>query len=188
MAGQLSVSGNIEFNASSRSPRLLFCALAPDASFTASRLRDADIHTARVHDAEELAIAISAASPDLIVLSPEMLRNILNARPPATVRFDDLEYALTGLRSRSADIVRMLAKGLRNQEIANSLGLSLRTVKSILSSLYVRYEVTNRTELLGMLMEQGYLAATQSPSTRISKPNRITRSGPVIVSSKREYA
>jgi len=188
MAGPLSVGRTTDFNSSSRTPRLLFCALASDGSQDVPQLRSADIRVARVHDAAELANAISAVSPDLIVLSPAMLRNVLNNRSGSADCFHDLEYSLSGLRSRNADVVRMVAKGLRNQEIADSLGLSLRSVKSILSALYLRYEVTNRTELLGLLIEQGHLAALRSPPNRAPKLNDSRRCEPVTISSRQEYA
>src|SRR5581483_1112976 len=102
---------------------------------------------------------VSHTTPDLIVLSLETLQKLFSKTTLPVNSTDDLERALWGLRDRQAEIVRMIAKGLRNREIANSLGLSSRTVKAILSSLYLRYDVTNRTELLGLLMEQGHLAA-----------------------------
>jgi DNA-binding CsgD family transcriptional regulator len=141
--------------------KLLFC--GPDGRDCGNLglLNTANVCTIDIHSAEELSSAVAATTPDLIVLSLEALRRVL---PNQTISFnaaEDLEYALSGLHPRQADIIRMLAKGLRNHEIGATLGLSSRTVKAILSSLYLRYDVTNRTELLGLLMEQGHLAAPQ---------------------------
>ena len=54
-------------------------------------------------------------------------------------------------------ILAMLAKGQTNDEIAKALRLSSRTVKRILSSLFERLQVTNRTELAGRVAELSLL-------------------------------
>jgi DNA-binding NarL/FixJ family response regulator len=54
-------------------------------------------------------------------------------------------------------ILSMLAKGQTNNEIAQALRLSSRTVKRVLSSLFERLEVTNRTELVGRAAELSLL-------------------------------
>ncbi len=156
------------------SPRLLFCGPGGKAYRNLELFRKADVCALDVFSAEELSEVVSATAPDLIVLSPEALRRVLSNQAHSSSSIEDLEYALLGLRDRQAEIIRMIAKGLRNREIAASLGLSCRTVKAILSSLYLRYDVTNRTELLGLLMEQGHLAATQ----HLAKPTSV-REGPL---------
>jgi DNA-binding NarL/FixJ family response regulator len=54
-------------------------------------------------------------------------------------------------------ILAMLVKGQTNDEIAKALRLSSRTVKRILSSLFERLQVTNRTELAGRVAELSLL-------------------------------
>jgi DNA-binding CsgD family transcriptional regulator len=143
------------------SPRLLFCGPTGSGQQNLDLFSKVDVCAVDVQSAEELSRAVSATAPDLIVLSLEALRRVFANGTSSFNSAEDLEYALLGLRARQADIVRMIAKGLRNREIARSLGLSSRTVKAILSALYLRYDVTNRTELLGLLMEQGHSAAPQ---------------------------
>jgi DNA-binding CsgD family transcriptional regulator len=164
-------------------PKLLFCSPTGRSSQNLQFLNKADVCALNIHSAAELLRAVSAAAPDLIVLDFETLRKILAAGNLSFTSAEDLEYALSGLNSRQADIVRMIAKGLRNREIASSLGLSSRTVKAILSSLYLRYDVTNRTELLGLLMEQGHLAATQ-PHARTDSEWESTRTPMPIVARR----
>lgn len=150
------------FNSFTSNPRLLFCGPACKDHLNLQLLNKANICAVDIHSVKELSQAVSATAPDLIVLDLDTLRRVLANEILPSNSAEDLEYALFGLHARHADIVRMIAKGLRNREIATSLGLSSRTVKAILSSLYLRYDVTNRTELLGLLMEQGHLAAAQA--------------------------
>jgi LuxR family maltose regulon positive regulatory protein/serine/threonine-protein kinase PknK len=50
------------------------------------------------------------------------------------------------LNGREIDILRLLARGLANKEIARTLGLTINTVKWYLKSIYVKLGVTRRGE------------------------------------------
>lgn len=150
-----------DFRSFTSNPRLLFCGPKGKDHHNLEMLNKAHVCTLDIRNAKELSQALSAIAPDLIVLDFETLSRVLFNETLARNSLEDLEYALLGLCARQADVIRMIAKGLRNREIANSLGLSCRTVKAILSSLYLHYDVTNRTELLSLLMEQGHMAATR---------------------------
>lgn len=50
------------------------------------------------------------------------------------------------LSERELEVLRYLAKGLRNQEIADSLYISLNTVKTHLKHIHSKLDVNNRTE------------------------------------------
>ena len=53
------------------------------------------------------------------------------------------------LNSRQQSVLFLLCKGLRNAEVGRQLGISERTVKGYVSQLFLIYDVTNRTELVG---------------------------------------
>jgi DNA-binding NarL/FixJ family response regulator len=135
---------------------LLLCDQDGNAPTLLNDLQQAELCTAEVSDLETLFNVLLRISPDLVVLTKGLLEEMLTKERRHIDPAEDLECALIDLRPRDADVIRMLAKGLRNHEIASSLGLRVRTVKSILSILYLRHDVTNRTELLGLLMEQGH--------------------------------
>jgi DNA-binding CsgD family transcriptional regulator len=185
----MSISSSVEFpategpksNSFTPSPRLLFCGPAGKGHLSLEFFSKADIRAVDIRSAEELWNVVSATAPDLIAFSPEILRRVLSRKADPLGSPDELEYALSGLQARQADIIRMVAKGLSNREIATSLGLSSATVKSILSSLYLRFEVANRTELLGVLMESGHLAATETGSKSNSARKEPQNSRPTII-------
>jgi DNA-binding CsgD family transcriptional regulator len=171
---------------STAGPRLLFCGPTGKGQPNLEQLNQADVCAVDIRSAGELSSALSAIAPDLVVLSLEAVRRLLSDKTFVLNSAEDLEYALSGLRTRHADIIRMMAKGLRNHEIANSLGLSSRTVKAILSSLYLHYDVTNRTELLGLLMEQGHLAAAQVYPMPVLERDALRNAKPTIVSGNQK--
>jgi DNA-binding NarL/FixJ family response regulator len=79
------------------------------------------------------------------------------ARAPSSAR---PSLILTG---REHEVVRAVCEGLSNKAIAHRLGISEKTVKNHLFSVYRRTKVTGRTQLVLWAMKQG-LATSGSPS------------------------
>lgn len=61
------------------------------------------------------------------------------------------------LSPRETDVVRMVAAGLRNKEIAHRLSISEGTVKSYLHAIYEKLDVHGRVELTLYAQENGLL-------------------------------
>lgn len=61
----------------------------------------------------------------------------------------------TDLTPRESDVVRQVAQGQRNKEIARSLGITEGTVKMHLHNLYEKLGVASRTELALLAKEHG---------------------------------
>ncbi len=59
------------------------------------------------------------------------------------------------LSPRETDVVRMVAKGLRNKEIASKLTITEGTVKSYLHSIYEKLGVKGRVELTLLAQDKG---------------------------------
>jgi DNA-binding NarL/FixJ family response regulator len=57
------------------------------------------------------------------------------------------------LTLREQEIAKLIANGLRNKEIADQLNISEVTVKSHLTNIYRKLEVSNRTSMLRILRE-----------------------------------
>ena len=80
---------------------------------------------------------------------------------------------LSLLSKREMDVVRSLAEGLTNREIAERLGLSQHTIKNYLFRVYDKLGVSSRLELLFMTLTQN--GAAQPEGTAGNRPeNRRT--------------
>ena len=61
------------------------------------------------------------------------------------------------ISSRELEILRLAARGLSNKEIALTLELSSRTIKSYLSEIFSKFNVGNRTEAVITALRAGIL-------------------------------
>ena len=61
------------------------------------------------------------------------------------------------LTPREIDVLRLLAEGLANKDIAARLYLSINTVRIHSSNLYAKLEVANRTQAVARARVLGYL-------------------------------
>ncbi len=77
----------------------------------------------------------------------------VSGRPPVPVE-DALVEPLTG---REMDVLRLIAAGHANKEIAQKLSVSLRTVKFYATTLYAKLGVTGRTQAIHRARELGLL-------------------------------
>jgi DNA-binding NarL/FixJ family response regulator len=61
---------------------------------------------------------------------------------------------LQRLNKRQRDILNLISKGFHNAEVGRHMNLSERTVKGYISQLFLIFDVTNRTELVGRLLSE----------------------------------
>ncbi len=63
------------------------------------------------------------------------------------------------LTPRELDVVRLVAEGGSNDEIAHALGIGSKTVETHLGRLFERYDIASRTELATRALREGWLDA-----------------------------
>jgi two-component system, NarL family, response regulator LiaR len=62
--------------------------------------------------------------------------------------FNQQEMDKLGLSKREIEVLELMAKGLSNQEIAENLFVSLNTIKTHSSNLFVKLDVKRRTQAI----------------------------------------
>ena len=103
---------------------------ALDAGAVGYLLKDAD--------PEDLISGVRAVSRGESPLHPRVARQLLSARAERSQAVD--------LTPREAEVLGLVRQGLANKQIARRLGISERTVKAHLTSVFQRIGVADRTQ------------------------------------------
>ena len=97
---------------------------------------------------EELYAAIRAAAEGKPLLTSSVASRLMERmRGPA----------IEALSPREIDVLKLVARGANNQEIANQLYITQATVKSHLIRIYGKLNVSDRTAAVTKALEQGIL-------------------------------
>lgn len=107
-------------------------------------------------DPDDLAGAVRAAARGDGLVSPAVTKRIIGEfarrRPPVS---GGTQAASEGLSAREVDIVRALAEGLSNAEIAERLFLEISTVKSHLSRITTKLDLRDRVQIVVWAFRHG---------------------------------
>lgn len=107
-------------------------------------------------DRQTLLDTITAAARGETLLKPEILSRVLALQqaPSSTLTGTKEESPLT---KRELEVLRAVALGERNKEIAYKLGISERTVKAHLTSIYNKFGVDSRAAAVAIATQNGFL-------------------------------
>jgi two-component system response regulator NreC len=100
---------------------------------------------------EELVQAVRAAASGGIFLTPQLGARIAAAPPESSGPPDDLT-------EREVEVLRLIALGHTNAEIAGQLFLSVRTVESHRAHIQHKIRLTSRAELVHYALEHGLMS------------------------------
>ena len=68
--------------------------------------------------------------------------------PAVDFKVDDEKVKTLGISKREYEVLELMAKGLSNQEIADRLFVSLNTIKTHSSNLFLKLETKRRTQAI----------------------------------------
>lgn len=110
----------------------------------------------------DLVNAVRAVHSGESVLHPSIASKVLNrfVRTP-----DDSQRRVTfeALSKREKDILRLATRGLSNQEIADQLCISIRTVQGHLTHIFNKLQVGSRTEAVVRGLKEGWITLDDVP-------------------------
>lgn len=106
-------------------------------------------------DRETLLNTIRAAARGQTLLKPEIMARLMTRTQHASARTPDTAgVTLTG---RELEVLRAVARGERSKEIAFTLGISERTVKAHIASIFSRLGVDSRASAIAAAARLGLL-------------------------------
>ncbi len=104
-----------------------------------------------------LVEAVRAATADESLISPSVTTRLLRTLSPGPAA-RTAHTPRPALTSRELDVVRLVARGRTNAEIADELFLSLSTVKTHLGAVQGKLGARNRVEIAAWVWESGAVA------------------------------
>jgi len=110
----------------------------------------------------ELVDAVRQVHAGESVLHPAIARKVLNRFVPAPDKSSRPKPAEM-LSERELEVLRLATRGLSNQEIADELCLSLRTVQAHLGHIFSKLQVSSRTEAVVHALKQGWVTLEDIP-------------------------
>lgn len=115
----------------------------------------------------QLIAAIRAVAGGATVFQPSVTERLLRMADRVHV---DTEAPIERLTGRELEVVRLMAGGYSNREIAHALGTAEGTIKNHVSSILAKFGVRDRTRAVLKALEAGLLHGPEgaSPSTAAS--------------------
>ena len=104
---------------------------------------------------ESLLDTIHAAARGETLLKPEILARVL--APPAQPKPAPVSQTDSTLTERELEVLQAASRGERNKEIAYKLGITERTVKAHLQSIYQKFGVDSRAAAVAVAAQRGWL-------------------------------
>ncbi len=137
-----------------RVPGIVVLADSPTGDFVREAI-ESGIRAVLPRDATsaEIFAAAEAAAAGLIALDPTSFDAALSARINGARA--ESGVATQALSPREIEVLRMMAEGLGNKEIAWRLKISEHTVKFHISSIFTKLDVSSRTEAVTLGMRLG---------------------------------
>jgi two-component system, NarL family, response regulator LiaR len=101
--------------------------------------------------ADDLARAIRAAHSGRATLAPEAAQALVNAANQPTIPGQDLTV-------REREVLALMVEGLNNTQIAARLVVSPSTIKTHVSNILSKLEVTSRSEAVALALRSGLVS------------------------------
>jgi len=110
----------------------------------------------------ELIEAVRQVHAGESVLHPAIARKVLNRFVPSSGKAGG-QKSMEVLSDREIEVLRFATRGLSNQEIADELCLSLRTVQAHLGHIFNKLQVSSRTEAVVRALKEGWVTLEDIP-------------------------
>ena len=115
---------------------------------------------------EQLVAGIRSVCSGEALLAPSVTRRVIEEfvrRPPEAARTAPVE--IEELTPRESEVLKLIARGLSNAEIAQSLVVSETTVKTHVARVLMKLQLRDRVQAVVMAYESGLVQAGDAGST-----------------------
>jgi DNA-binding NarL/FixJ family response regulator len=142
--------------------RILILSAYDDEPYVLALLRaGADGYLLKTAESRELLAAVKQVAAGRSFIDPSLAPTVIAGlvKPPAADRLSD----------RELEVVRGVAKGWTNREIAHQLAISDRTVQGHLANIFAKLHVTSRTELVTVALQRDLITLDDTQDAPASR-------------------
>lgn len=132
---------------------LMVTMLEDDESVFAAMRAGARGYVLKGANQADILLAIRAVARGEVIFGPGIARRLL--RFFSTLKLHVPQRVLPGLSERETELLALMAQGKSNQEIADHLGLTLKTVRNHVSNIFSKLQVADRTQAILRAREAG---------------------------------
>lgn len=113
--------------------------------------------------AAQLTAGVRTAAVGDVLLAPLLTRRLIDGHLQGTDRVARASEVLARLSPREQDVLRLVARGMSNEEVAAALFIAPATVKTHVSALLDKLGARDRVQLVVQAYETGVLQPGQPP-------------------------
>jgi DNA-binding NarL/FixJ family response regulator len=132
---------------------LMVTMLEDDESVFAAMRAGARGYVLKGANQADILLAIRAVASGEIIFGPGIARRVL--RFFSTIRPQAPQRVFPDLSERETELLALMAQGKSNQEIADQLDLSLKTVRNHVSNIFSKLQVADRAQAILRAREAG---------------------------------
>ena len=107
--------------------------------------------------AAEIIEGIHAAARGESLLHPAVAKRVIQEFQRMRAAAENAPELICELTARETEVLRLIADGKRNREIADALFLSEKTVKNYISNILYKLQVNSRTEAALLAVKRGLI-------------------------------
>jgi DNA-binding NarL/FixJ family response regulator len=104
---------------------------------------------------EDLSRAIRAVHTGDTIIAPDLAQKMLNTFESGKI--SGSSRLIPPLTERELEVIRALAQGMSDRQIANSLGISEKTVRNHTSNIYRKLHIFDRTQAVIYAIREGVI-------------------------------
>jgi DNA-binding NarL/FixJ family response regulator len=132
---------------------LMVTMLEDDESVFAAMRAGARGYVLKGANQADILLAIRAVARGEVIFGPGIARRLL--RFFSTIRPNAPQRVFPDLSERETELLALMAQGKSNQEIADQLGLTLKTVRNHVSNIFSKLQVADRAQAILRAREAG---------------------------------
>ena len=125
---------------------LMVTMLEDDESVFAAMRAGARGYVLKGANQADILLAVRAVARGEVIFGPNIARRLL--RFFSTIRPQTPQHLFPDLSERETELLALMAQGKSNQEIADLLDLSLKTVRNHASNIFSKLQVTDRAQAI----------------------------------------